>query len=94
MEYVTPRYEVIAESGVYVHPDPLLASEPIRVAEKGEILHALEQFDVWIRTSEGFVMNEPYILKRLDDDVTSEEVKPSEDSELDGDVKEDIDTED
>ena len=104
MTYSNPRYEVIADSGVYVHPDPLLVTEPIRVAEKGEILEALEQFDVWIRTSEGFVMNEPYILQRLDDvednvqeNQTAEVEKTdvvTDDPEWTGDVKDDIDTED
>ncbi len=57
-------YKVVAPAGVFVRKHPEQTEENVvRLAEFGERLVVLEVGTEWLKTEDGYVMNQPYIVE-------------------------------
>lgn len=56
-------YRVIAPGGVYVRKEPKLEALFIGTLEFGTEFEALEQADNWLRSKDGWILAESYIVE-------------------------------
>jgi hypothetical protein len=67
-------YKVVAPAGVFVRLTPHQEeTNVVRIANNGERIVVVEVLDGWVRTEDGYVMNDPYIIQA--DTTTSQKGK-------------------
>jgi hypothetical protein len=72
-------YKVVAPAGVYVRKHPEQTEDNfVRVADFGERLVVLEVGTEWLKTEDGYVMNQPYIVEP---DLTTTKTKTKKEAE-------------
>nr|DAR66498.1 MAG TPA: hypothetical protein [Caudoviricetes sp.] len=64
VDTIKTTYKVVAPSGVFIRSTPQQEDDNVvRLAECDERLTVIDVGDEWVKTNEGYVMNEPYIIE-------------------------------
>lgn len=73
-------YKVVAPAGVFIRHTPFQGEDNVvRLAKNGERIIVIEVGDEWVKTEDGYVMNQPYIIQP--DTVAPKAKKKKEEAE-------------
>lgn len=61
------KFKVIAEGGVYVRPVDRLEVIGAKVLPYGTVVEALKVLDTWVKTEDGYIVNQPFSLEEVKD---------------------------